>query len=198
MQHDHKNPLSQRNHHEIHHRHRHHFGCHNRSSSDDHTVRQELGWKRDLHHNSQWGVLMATKRTKPGSEDRAQISALVLKGMRNGLSALKACEAAGVHQSTFNTWLNDDDALAVDYARAREDLIERMAQEVLELSDSDVGLLPDGKKDWAAVQKHKLQVDTRKWLLSKLAPKKFGDKIEVSGDPANPLVQRIERVVVKS
>jgi hypothetical protein len=73
-----------------------------------------------------------------------------------------------------------------------------MAQEVLELSDSDVGLLPDGKKDWAAVQKHKLQVDTRKWLLSKLAPKKYGDKIEVSGDPANPLVQRIERVVVKA
>jgi hypothetical protein len=48
------------------------------------------------------------------------------------------------------------------------------------------------------VQKQRLQVDTRKWLLSKLAPKKFGDKIEVSGDPANPLVQRIERVVVKA
>jgi hypothetical protein len=118
--------------------------------------------------------------------------------MRGGLSALKACEVAGVHQSTFNTWLNDDAALAVDYARAREDLIERMAQEVLELSDSDVGFLPDGKKDWAAVQKHKLQVDTRKWLLSKLAPKKYGDKLEVSGDAANPLVTRIERVVVKS
>jgi hypothetical protein len=68
----------------------------------------------------------------------------------------------------------------------------------MEISDQDVGVAVDGKKDWAAVQKHRLQVDTRKWLLSKLAPKKFGDKIEVSGDPANPLVQRIERVVVKS
>jgi hypothetical protein len=141
---------------------------------------------------------MATKRTKPGSEDRAIISQAVLDGMRNGLSALKACQAAGVNQSTFNDWLNDDAKLAADYARAREELIERMAQEVLDLSDSDVGMLPDGKKDWAAVQKHKLQVDTRKWLLSKLAPKKYGDKIEVSGDPANPLVQRIERVIVKA
>jgi len=141
---------------------------------------------------------MATKRTKPGSEDRVIISQLVLDGMRNGLSALKACQAAGVNQSTFNDWLNDDAKLAAEYARAREELIERMAQEVLDLSDSDVGMLPDGKKDWAAVQKHKLQVDTRKWLLSKLAPKKFGDKIEVSGDPANPLVQRIERVIVKA
>ncbi len=138
------------------------------------------------------------KRTTPGSEDRAKISAVVLAGMRGGLSALKACEVAGVHQSTFNTWLNDDAALAVDYARAREYLIERMAQEIMEISDQDVGFAVDGKKDWAAVQKHKLQVDTRKWLLSKLAPKKYGDKLEVSGDAANPLVTRIERVVVKS
>jgi hypothetical protein len=136
--------------------------------------------------------------TKPGSPDRRKVADLVLAGMRGGLSALKSCEAAGVHQSTFNTWLNDDADLAVDYARAREYLIERMAQEVLDLSDSDVGLQPDGKKDWAAVQKHKLQVDTRKWLLSKLAPKKYGEKLELTGDPDRPLaIQKIERVVVK-
>jgi hypothetical protein len=68
----------------------------------------------------------------------------------------------------------------------------------MELSDKDVEISPDGKKDWAAIQKHKLQVDTRKWLLSKLAPKKYGDKLEVSGDAANPIaIQRIERVIVK-
>jgi hypothetical protein len=141
---------------------------------------------------------MATKRTKPGSEDRAIISQMVLDGMRSGLSAFKACQAAGVPQSTFSRWVDEDAILAENYTRAREDLIERMAQEVLELSDSDVGFLPDGKKDWAAVQKHKLQVDTRKWLLSKLAPKKYGEKLEVSGDPSSPLVQRIERVIVKT
>jgi len=141
---------------------------------------------------------MANKRTKPGSEDRAIISQAVLDGMRSGLSAFKACQAAGVPQSTFSRWVDEDAILAENYTRAREDLIERMAQEVLELSDSDVGFLPDGKKDWAAVQKHKLQVDTRKWLLSKLAPKKYGEKLEVSGDPSSPLVQRIERVIVKA
>ena len=138
------------------------------------------------------------KRTTPGSEDRAKISAVVLAGMRGGLSALKACQAANISHSTFLGWVNQDTALADNYAHAREDLIERMASEVLELSDSDVGFLPDGKKDWAAVQKHKLQVDTRKWLLSKLAPKKYGEKLEVSGDAANPLVTRIERVIVKN
>lgn len=136
--------------------------------------------------------------TKPGSPERAEISAKVLEGMRNGMSAFKACQAAGVPHSTFIGWVNVDPDLADRYTRAREDLIERMAQEVLELSDSDVGLQPDGKRDWAAVQKHKLQVDTRKWLLSKLAPKKFGDKLELTGDPDRPLaIQKIERVVVK-
>lgn len=129
---------------------------------------------------------------------KSEISAKVLEGMRSGLSAFKACQAAGVHQSTFNGWLNDDAALAAEYAHAREDLIERIAQEVIDLSDADVGETPDGKKDWAAIQKHKLQVDTRKWLLSKLAPKKYGDRIELTGDPDRPLaIQKIERLVVK-
>lgn len=138
---------------------------------------------------------MPIKKYSQDSKDK--ISVLVLAGMRGGQSAFKACQSAGVPQSTFGRWVDEDAALAVEYARARDDLIERMANEVLELSDSDVGLQPDGKKDWAAVQKHKLQVDTRKWLLSKLAPKKYGDKLELSGDPSSPLIQRIERVVVK-
>ena len=149
---------------------------------------------------------MTTKPHKPKAaakprpskyENKADICALVLSGMRGGLSAFKACEEAGVPHSTFLLWLKDDAELADSYARAREDLIERIANEVIELSDADVGLQPDGKKDWDAVQKHKLQVDTRKWLLSKLAPKKYGDKLELTGDPDRPLaIQKIERVVV--
>jgi hypothetical protein len=150
------------------------------------------------------------KRTKPGSEDRAVISQMVLDGMRGGLSAFKACQAAGVNQSTFNDWLNDDAKLAADYARAREDLIERLANETMAIADQafeeieEQAVGKDGKpvmlkkKVPVDVQRAKLQVDTRKWLLSKLAPKKFGDKLELTGDPDRPLaIQKIERVVVK-
>ena len=132
------------------------------------------------------------------SDNKQEICAKVLEGMRGGMSAFKATAAAGVSNSTFATWVTEDAELAENYARAREDMIERMAQEVLDLSDKEVPETGDGRKDWQAIQKHKLQVDTRKWLLSKLAPRKYGEKLEVSGDPANPLVQRIERVVVKS
>ena len=138
------------------------------------------------------------KPTKPGSEERANVSALVLEGMRSGLSAFKACKRAGVNQSTFNDWLNGDAALAAEYARAREDLLEMMASDLIDIADRPVGSTESGATDSGAVADKKVQIDTRKWLLSKLAPKKYGDKLEVSGDPANPLLQRIERVVVKA
>lgn len=135
--------------------------------------------------------------TKPFSEDRAKIAQQVFDGMRKGLSAYKACCAAGVNQSVFNLWLRDDADMATEYARAREDLIERIANEIIEISDKEVEISGEGKKDWAEIQKHKLQVDTRKWLLSKLAPKRYGEKLEISGDPDSPLkIEKIERVIV--
>ena len=94
--------------------------------------------------------------------------------------------------------------------RAREDLIELLANETMAIADQAFTEIEehtvdgDGKpvvlrkKVPVDVQRAKLQVDTRKWLLSKLAPKKFGDKLELTGDPDRPLaIQKIERVVVK-
>ena len=130
--------------------------------------------------------------------------------MRSGMSAFKACQVAGVNQSTFNLWLNQDAELAAEYARAREDLIELLANETMAIADQafeeieEQAVGKDGKpvvlkkKVPVDVQRARLQVDTRKWLLSKLAPKKFGDKLELTGDPDRPLaIQKIERVVVK-
>jgi hypothetical protein len=135
---------------------------------------------------------------KYSQESKDKISLIVLNGMSNeGLSCFKACQKAGVPNGTFMLWLDVDKDLAERYARARHDLIERIAADMLDITDQDVGLTLDGKKDWMAVQKQRLQVDTRKWLLSKLAPKKYGDKLELTGDPERPLsIQRIERIIV--
>jgi hypothetical protein len=37
------------------------------------------------------------------------------------------------------------------------------------------------------VDRARLMVDTRKWLLSKMFPKKYGDRLELAGDAANPI-----------
>ena len=136
-------------------------------------------------------------RTYPQSIERRQIADQVFNEMRQGLSAYKACVKVGVPQSTLNHWLSDDAELAADYARAREELHEFIAAEIVAIADAPVPSNEKGGLDPGAIQKQRLQVDTRKWLLSKLAPKKYGDKIEVSGDSDNPLkIERIERVVV--
>ena len=136
---------------------------------------------------------MGTKRTTPGSQDRAEASGKVFELMRSGMSAFKACQSVGVPQSTLNCWLNDDPDLAAEYARAREDLIEFVAAETIQIADAPVGTTDNGSTDSGAVQKQKLQVDTRRWLLSKLAPKKWGDRLELAGDKENPLqVQTID------
>lgn len=114
-----------------------------------------------------------------------------------GISARQACIKAGVDQSTFNDWLNKDAALAGYYARAREDAIEHIADEAMRIADEPIPTTQSGSLDSAAVAKQKLQIDTRKWLLSKMAPKRYGDKLELSGDPASPLITKIERVIVQ-
>jgi hypothetical protein len=48
------------------------------------------------------------------------------------------------------------------------------------------------------VQQARLRVDTRKWILSRMLPRRFGDRVttEVTADPNAPLLTRIELVAV--
>lgn len=57
-------------------------------------------------------------------------------------------------------------------ARAREMQQEAIADELLEIADS-AGTGP------GEVEKAKLRIWTRQWVAAKLAPKKFGDKLQV-------------------
>lgn len=131
-------------------------------------------------------------------EEKAALAKAIIDGMAlEGLSCFKSCEAVGVPIGTFIGWTVEDAELAESYARARETLIERMAAETLAIADAPVGSTEHGTTDSGAVQKQRLQVDTRKWMLSKLAPKKYGDKVTLAGDEENPLrVQTVRRVVV--
>lgn len=72
------------------------------------------------------------------------------------------------------------------YARAREAQADKLAEEALQIADdgrSDTYVDGDGnvKTDTEVIQRSKLRVDTRKWLASKMAPKKYGDKVAIGG-----------------
>lgn len=120
-----------------------------------------------------------------GEMDREKAD-LVISGIFGGLSCNKSCKAAGVPISTFFTWVSKDAALAEQYAHAREAMIESMADKILEIAESPADSAVE-------VQRRRLELDARKWLLSKVAPKKYGDSVRIEGSDDSPL--KIEQTI---
>ena len=88
--------------------------------------------------------------------------------------------------STICRWLLDDDKKDFweQYAHARNVQAELMFEELLEIADKSDDIVRGGaeKKSGAFAQNQRLRVDTRKWYLSKVLPKKFGDKLDLTSD----------------
>lgn len=106
---------------------------------------------------------------RPSSYSTELIDA-ICKKVSEGQALLHVCEEEGFPaQTTVFRWLNEKEEFRQKYARARELQIERMALDALRIAD-------DPNED---PQSRRVRVDTRKWILSKWAPKKYGDKLEV-------------------
>lgn len=91
-------------------------------------------------------------------------------------------------KATILNWATDDTKpeFLDQYAKAMERRTEYWAEEILDIAD-------DGSNDWIerenkdgskyevinneAINRSRLRVDARKWLMSKLKPKKYGDKV---------------------
>lgn len=110
--------------------------------------------------------------------------------------------------STLMVWLARNAEFREQYAQARELQAEYLVDEIIEIADdgtNDYMVAKDAEEEitgWRAngehLQRSRLRVDARKWAASKMAPKKYGDRstTEHIGDANNPIVQRIERVIV--
>ena len=89
--------------------------------------------------------------------------------------------------TTVLKWLRERPEFAAQYARAKDEQADYMIQETLEIADdasNDFMTITKGdttyeveNKEWTS--RSKLRVETRKWLASKLKPKKYGDRLEV-------------------
>lgn len=92
-------------------------------------------------------------------------------------------------ESTVRAWALDDvDGFAAKYARARAIGYEKLAEELLQISDTpQTGVIRTIKADGTEEVKHadmiehrRLRVDSRKWMLSKMLPKVYGDKLDMN------------------
>jgi len=114
----------------------------------------------------------------------------VLESIRETGNLRKSCEKHGVKLPSFLRWVGEDKELADQYASAREIGLEAMAHDILDIADdgqNDTYTDEDGntRTDHDVIARSRLRVDSRKWLLSKLLPKKYGDKLDVTsgGEP---------------
>lgn len=91
--------------------------------------------------------------------------------------------------STLFKWLREHQEFSEQYAKAKLESIDAMAEELLDIADNGANDYmerqnSDGSTyevyNGDAVQRSRLRVDTRKWLMSKMKPKKYGDKLDVT------------------
>jgi hypothetical protein len=88
-------------------------------------------------------------------------------------------------------WLRTKEEFRDQYARAKQESADAMAEDILDIAD-------DGTNDWIEaerkdgstymivdhehIQRSRLRVDTRKFLMAKMKPKVYGDKLDVTSD----------------
>lgn len=104
----------------------------------------------------------------------------------DGMSLRKALSQGNMPSSqTFYIWLEEDEVKSKQYTRACGKRADTIFEEILDIADeshSDKKILEDGREvvDNEIVQRSRLRIDARKWMLSKMNPKKYGDKVDVT------------------
>ena len=115
------------------------------------------------------------KTVKPAigrpSKFTKELADKICECLANGDSLRKICASGNMPEArTVHRWANENSAFCQQYAHAREKQAEFYADEIIEIADSVIAAAEE-------VAKARLQIDARKWHASKLAPKKYGDKV---------------------
>ena len=127
-------------------------------------------------------------KKKYSTDQKEEILHKIFVKISNGSSARQAIIQSEINNSTFFEWLQKDTSkqYAESYTRACEIRAEKLTDEILQIADeanADIVGVDEktGKPivNGEAINRSRLKV-ARKWLAGKLAPKKYGDKIDVT------------------
>ncbi len=133
---------------------------------------------------------MSNKVGRP-SEYRQEIADKICEELALGKSLRTVCSSEETPSiATVFKWMRDYPEFLNQYARAKEESTDALAEEIQDISDdalNDALAGGENKAVNAIVNAHRMRIDTRKWLMSKMKPKKYGDKMDVTTD-GKPLV----------
>jgi hypothetical protein len=100
-----------------------------------------------------------------------ELAAELCKRLALGKSLRTVCkddDMPGI--TTVFNWLHTHEDFVKQYARAKEEAADALVDEMLDIAD-------DSSDE---PQSRRVRVDTRKWIASKLKPKRYGDKIDMT------------------
>lgn len=138
-----------------------------------------------------------------------EIAREILERLEQGESLIGICKSDPKfpHERTVRRWAADDiEGFAPKYARARDVGLDAIAEQVIAIAD-------DSSNDWITrtredgseyevlnsdhVNRSRLRFDARRWYLSKLAPKKYGERqaVEHTGKDGEPLTLTVRSVL---
>jgi hypothetical protein len=99
--------------------------------------------------------------------------------LASGESLRAVCADADMpDKTTVLRWLARNEDFRIQYARSKEESAEAVAEQYFDILDELPPAKADGSLDSAAVMWAKNRADARKWYLSKIMPKKYGDRIQ--------------------
>jgi hypothetical protein len=120
-------------------------------------------------------------RARPGRPARAfgpKVAERICEKIAAGKSLRRICdEKAMPPKKIVLRWLEENPSFAAQYARAREAQADSYADELIDLAR---------RADATNAHAIRVQVDTIKWVVSKLKPKRYGDRaaLEIEAEVA--------------
>src|SRR5690606_772345 len=116
-----------------------------------------------------------------------EVADAICERLVNGESMRAICRDEDMPAiSTVFRWLGLHPEFSEQYARAREEQAETLADEIVAIADEGEHKVIEEQGgtvvvyDSAAVARNRLRVDARKWVAAKLQPKKYGDRQTVA------------------
>jgi hypothetical protein len=127
-----------------------------------------------------------------------EIFAVICERMTEGEGLREICRDPDMpSKTTFLRWVDKDTGRQAQYQRAREALMDHYADEIRQIAwdDSRDTIKREGKPDlcnheW--INRSRLKVDTLKFLMAKLHPKRYGDKLPETESAAIAKAERLE------
>ncbi|OAM34235.1 hypothetical protein A7Q01_05850 [Eikenella sp. NML96-A-049] len=110
--------------------------------------------------------------------NRKTIETRICEMLAQGHSLAAICRRKNLPApSTIYKWLAESPEFSERYARAREQQADFYADEIIEIADNCPPIHEE-------IAKAKVRIDTRKWKAARLAPKKYGDRLDVNATAA--------------